>query len=136
MIRFVPAAFAALVISLCLVAAAIPPKALASPSMITSSTRSFGGYYLAKFTDEVGGTLPFSYVCLRFTSAGAWYSVPPNTFNGTYLLSGSELFASAQAPWSPTIYASLQGSVNAKHGSGDYIITQPTGLFTAAGPSR
>jgi hypothetical protein len=133
LIRIVAAAFAAFVISACLVAAEIPPKALAGPSMVASSARSLRGYYLAKFTDQVGYPIPFSSLCLRFTSSGAWYSVPPNTFNGTYLLSGGELFASALAPWSPTAYASLQGSVNAKQGSGDYIITQPTGAIYSGG---
>jgi hypothetical protein len=90
------------------------------------SEHSFRGYYSAKFTDTVGSTLPFSSLCLRFTSSGTWSNVPSgNVFNGTYLISGNELFASAIAPWSPVLYASLQGSVNAKQGSGDYIVMQP-----------
>jgi len=95
--------------------------------------KSFHGYYLAKFTDEVGYPIPFSSLCLRFTPSGAWYSVPPNAFNGTYLTSGNEMFASALAPWSPTAYASLQGSVNGKQGSGDYVITQPNGDIYSGG---
>jgi hypothetical protein len=104
-----------------------------------SAERSFGGYYLVKFTDAVGSTLPFSSLCLRFTSSSSysdykWSSVPPNSFsNGTYLLSGNELFASAQAPWSPVIYATLQGSVTGTQGSGDYIIMQPSGYLYSGG---
>jgi hypothetical protein len=87
------------------------------------SEESFRGYYSATFTDVVGSTLPFSSLCLQFKPSGAWQSVPSNSFsNGTYLLSGNELFASAQAPWSPVGYVSLQGSVNAKQGSGNYIV--------------
>ena len=62
--------------------------------------KSFHGYYLAKFTHEVGSTLIFSSVCLRFTSSSSgsgynWSSVPPTTFVGTYLISDNTLFASA-----------------------------------------
>jgi hypothetical protein len=94
----------------------------------TRSTGSFPGYYSAEFTDVVGSTLPFSSLCLRFTPSGSssgykWSSVPPNSFdNGTYLISGNELFASAQAPWSPVGYVSLQGSINDTQGSGNYIV--------------
>jgi hypothetical protein len=61
--------------------------------------------------------------------------VPPNTFdNGTYLVSASnELFASAQAPWSPVIYATLQGTINGTQGSGYYIVMQPTGALYSGG---
>ena len=96
------------------------------------TSRSFHGYYLAKFTDVAGYSLPFSTLCLRFKSSGVWFSVT-NAFTGTYLTSGNQLFASALAPWSPTAYASLQGSVNAKRGSGDYVITQPTGAIYSGG---
>jgi hypothetical protein len=95
--------------------------------------KSFHGYYLAKFTDEVGSTLTFSSLCLRFKSSGTWSSVPANTFIGTYALHGDELFAPALAPWSPTIYATLQGSVNATRGSGDYIVMQPNGDLYSGG---
>ena len=121
-----------------------------------AGAKSFHGYYLAKFTHEVGSTLTFSSVCLRFTSSSSgsgynWSSVPPTTFVGTYLISGNTLFASAIAPWSPNIYASLQrsvnakqgsgdniyaslqGSVNAKQGSGDYIVMQPNGDLYSGG---
>lgn len=96
--------------------------------------KSFRGYYVAKFTDKVGSTLTFSTLCLQFTPSGAWRSVPPNTFdNGTYLISGSEFFASAQAPWSPVIYATLQGTINGTQGSGYYIVMQPTGPLYSGG---
>jgi hypothetical protein len=101
-----------------------------SPVRMTS--RSFHRYYLAKFTDVVGYSLPFSTLCLRFKSSGVWFSVT-SAFTGTYLTSGNQLFASALAPWSPTAYASLQGSVSAERGSGDYVITQPTGAIYSGG---
>ena len=82
----------------------------------------------------VGSTLTFSSLCLRFTPSGAWRSVPPNVFdNGTYLISSNELFASAQAPWSPVIYATLQGTINGTQGSGYYIVMQPTGPLYSGG---
>jgi hypothetical protein len=119
----------------------VATPALASRGLAVPLGRSFHGYYLAKFTDVVGATLPFSskgYVCLRFTSSTSssgykWSSVPATTFVGTYLISGNTLFASAIAPWSPDIYASLQGSVNAKQGSGDYIVMQPNGNLYSGG---
>jgi hypothetical protein len=98
-----------------------------------AQAKSFHGYYLAKFTDEVGSTLTFSSLCLRFKSSGTWSSVPANTFIGTYALHGDELFAPAIAPWSPTIYATLQGSINATQGSGDYIVMQPNGDLYSGG---
>jgi len=111
--------------------------ASASTTGAQSATRSperfLHGYYLAKFTDKVGSTLTFSSLCLRFTSSGAWSSVPANTFIGTYALHGDELFAPAIAPWSPTIYATLQGSINATQGSGDYIVMQPNGDLYSGG---
>jgi hypothetical protein len=108
------------------------PSATVQPAT-RSRERSFHGYYLAKFTDEVGSTLTFSSLCLRFTSAGTWSSVPANTFIGTYALHGDELFAPAIAPWSPTIYATLQGSINGTQGSGDYIVMQPNGDLYSGG---
>jgi hypothetical protein len=126
-------------VAICMLAACggSQPTTGAPGAAVQSATRSwersFHGYFLAKFTDVVGYPIPFSSLCLRFTSSGAWYSVPPNAFNGTYLTSGNELFASALAPWSPTAYASLQGSVNAKQGLGDYVITQPNGNIYSGG---
>ena len=114
------------------------PTTGAPSTVVQPATRapaqSFRGYYSAKFTDAVGSTLPFSSLCLRFMPSGAWHSVPPNTFdNGTYLISSNELFASAQAPWSPVIYATLQGTINGAQGSGSYIVMQPTGPLYSGG---
>ena len=96
--------------------------------------QSFHGYYLAKFTTVVGSNLNLSSLCLRFKPSGAWSSIPPNTFdNGTYLISSNEIYASAQAPWSPVIYATLQGTINGTQGSGYYIVMQPTGAIYSGG---
>ena len=107
----------------------------AAQATVRVPTQSFHGYYLAKFTTVVGSNLNLSSLCLRFKPSGAWSSVPPNTFdNGTYLISTSdELFASAQAPWSPVIYATLQGTINGTQGSGYYIVMQPTGPLYSGG---
>jgi hypothetical protein len=106
-----------------------PMTAAAGAPVQAAATRSkepsFHGYYLAKFTDVVGSTIPFSSLCLRFRAGGIWSSVPANAFVGTYLVSGGQLFASGVGPWSPDVYASLQGSINGKQGSGDYIVMQP-----------
>jgi hypothetical protein len=131
-------AFAACLVAFFLAACGGSQPTTAATTAVQSATRpsepSFHGYYSATFTEVVGGSLPFSYVCLQFMPSGAWRSVPSNTFdNGTYLISGNELFASAQAPWSPVIYASLQGSISGTQGSGDYIITQPTGAIYSGG---
>lgn len=97
-------------------------------------TQAFHGYYLAKFTTVVGSNLNLSSLCLRFRLSGAWSSVPPNTFdNGTYLISNNQIFASAQAPWSPVIYATLQGTIIGTQGSGYYIVMQPTGSLYSGG---
>jgi hypothetical protein len=109
-----------------------PPSAAIQPATRTRE-RSFHGYYTAQFTDKVGSTLWFSTLCLRFTASGTWSSVPDNAFDGTYLISGNELFASAVGPWSPVVYGSLQGTVNGKQGSGDYIVMQPTGAMYSGG---
>jgi hypothetical protein len=88
---------------------------------------------VAQFTDSVGGTIPFSTTCLVFTGTGDWHSVSSGFSNGTFLTSGNTLFASALAPWSPVVYASLQGTFTANRGSGNYIITQPTGAIYSGG---
>ena len=77
-------------------------------SATPARAESFHGYFRAKFTDDAGYPIPFSSLCLQFTPLGAWHSVPPTAFTGTFLTSDNELFASALAPWSPTAYASLQ----------------------------
>lgn len=139
------ASLAALLLAAC---GGSQPTTAAGTTPVERATRSrqqsFHGYYHAKFTDVVGSILPLpSVVCLRFTlssprsgsgSGYKWSSVPSDSFdNGTYAVSGNELFASAQAPWSPVIYATLQGSVTATQGSGDYIVMQPGGALYSGG---
>jgi hypothetical protein len=94
---------------------------------------SLRGYYLAKFTTVVGSGLPFSSLCLKFTTSGTWSSTDNGGLKGTYLISGKELFASALAYWSPPVYMTLEGSVNAKQGSGEYIVGQTTGVMFSGG---
>jgi hypothetical protein len=91
------------------------------------------GYYLAAFTNEVGSGLPESSFCFRFKSSGVWSNTGSESFNGTYLLSGKQLFASAVWLPSPAIYMSLQGSVDAKQGSGVYVISGTNGYVSGGG---
>jgi hypothetical protein len=99
-----------------------------------SAARPLKGYYLAKFTTEVGGSLPESSLCLRFKSSGSWSgSGGSESFSGTYLMSGTELFASAVWLPSPPVYMSLQGSVSAKQGSGEFIISSMQGYVSGGG---
>jgi hypothetical protein len=100
-----------------------------------SAERSLHGHYLAEFTTVAGSGLPESSFCLKFTSSGTWSSPPTSGggLNGTYGISGKQLFASAIGPWSPPVYMSLQGSVNAKQGSGDYIVMQQNGDLFSGG---
>ena len=101
----------------------------------SSAERSLHGHYLAKFTTVVGSGLPESSFCLKFTSSGTWSSPPASGggLNGTYAISRGQLFASAIGPWSPPVYMSLQGSVNATQGSGDYIVMQQNGDLFSGG---
>ncbi len=99
----------------------------ASPSTgAQSATRSAGqslqGYYLATLTTQVGSGLPNPSLCIRFKSSGRWSSGGSENFNGTYLISGKDLFASGVWLPSPAVYMYLAGSVNAKQGSGKFII--------------
>jgi hypothetical protein len=99
-----------------------------------SAERSLKGYYLAKFTTEVGGSLPESSLCLRFKSSGSWSGIGGSeSFSGTYLISGKELFASAVWLPSPPVYMSLQGSVDAKQGSGTFIVSGEQGYISGGG---
>jgi hypothetical protein len=147
LIRIVLTAFTVFATSIVLAVAAILPKAIASPSTIAapalagsglavppvrSRERSRHGYYLAEFTRVVGSGLPFSSLCLKFTTSGTWSS-DNGGLNGTYLISGNELFASAIGYWSPPVYMTLRGSVNAKQGSGQYIVSQSTGVIFSGG---
>lgn len=102
-------------------------------SAMHSGQQSFHGRYLAKFTTVVGSGLPFSSLCLKFTTSGTWSSPNNGGLKGTYLISGTDLFASAIGYWSPPVYMTLQGSVNAKQGSGEYIVSQTTGVIFSGG---
>jgi hypothetical protein len=97
-----------------------------------SLERSLHGYYLTKFTTVVGRS-PAPSLCFRFMSSGRWYSTGTPDFSGTYLSDGKELFASAAWPSSPVVYMSLQGSVNAKQGSGQFIVSGEAGNTTGGG---
>ena len=95
--------------------------------------RSLNGYYLAQFT-KVVGTNPAPSLCLRFMSSGRWYSTSTLVnYMGTYLIAGKELFASAVWPASAALYLTLQGPINAKQGSGEFIISNDGGDITAGG---
>jgi hypothetical protein len=98
-----------------------------------SQKGSLHGYYLAQFTTEAGSGLPFSSLCLKFTASGTWSSTDNGGESGTYLLSGNELFATAIGYWSPPVYMTLRGSVNARQGSGEYIVGQTTGVIFSGG---
>jgi hypothetical protein len=98
-----------------------------------SQQQSLNGYYLTKFTTVVGYSLPGSSLCIRFKSSGSWSSSGSESFNGTYLTSGKELFASADWLLSPVVYMSLQGSVNAKQGSGTFITSSMQGYIGGGG---
>jgi len=95
--------------------------------------QSLNGYYLTKFTTMAGSSLPESSLCIRFKSSGSWSSSGSETFNGTYLTAGKELFASGVWFYSPVVYLSLQGSVNAKQGSGHFIVSWVNAYVSGGG---
>lgn len=102
------------------------PVASAPNTVAQSGARSTGqslkGYYLTQLTTLVGSGLPGSSLCVRFEPSGIWSSSGSENFNGTYLTAGKELFASGVWLPSPAVYMYLTGSVNAKRGSGKFII--------------
>jgi hypothetical protein len=98
-----------------------------------SQQQSPKGYYLAKFTNVVGSSLPGSSLCIRFKSSGSWSSSGSENFNGTYLTSGKELYASGIWLPSPAFYMSLQGSVSAKQGSGTFVYSTEQGDIAGGG---
>jgi hypothetical protein len=98
-----------------------------------SRQQSLKGYYLATLTTQVGGGLPNPSLCIRFTQSGSWSSSGSVNFNGTYLTSGKDLFASGVWLPSPAVFMSLQGSVNAKQGSGIFIISGVNGYLSGGG---
>jgi hypothetical protein len=66
--------------------------------------------------------------------SGRWNSTSTLVdFYGTYLIAGKQLFASAVWPASAALYMTLQGPVNAKQGSGEFIISNDGGEITAGG---
>jgi hypothetical protein len=111
------------------------PMTSASSTGVQPATRSaekaLKGYYLATFTTVVGSG-PSSF-CLRFTSSGSWSSTGFGGLSGTYLISGKELYASAIWLASPAVILSLQGSVNAKQGSGTFILSDQNGNVNGGG---
>jgi hypothetical protein len=109
-----------------------PVTAVAQPST-RSADRSLQGYYLAQFTTVVGTALPETSFCFRFKSSGAWSNTGSESFAGTYLFTGRELFASALWLPSPAVYLSLQGDVAAKQGSGTFIVSGGNGSTSAGG---
>ena len=66
---------------------------------------------------------PGSSLCFRFKPSGALVYAGSVSFNGTYLISGKDLFASAIWLPSPAVFLSFQGSVNAKQGSGKFTVS-------------
>jgi hypothetical protein len=102
------------------------PSAPVQPAA-RSLTRSLNGYYLAKFTTVVG-TSPSASLCFRFLPSGRWYSTGTLAeYYGTYLIAGKVLYASAVWPASAALYLTLQGPVNAKKGSGEFIVANDGG---------
>jgi hypothetical protein len=114
----------------------VTDAASASTTGVQSATRSaqesLKGYYLAKFTTVVGSGPPSSF-CLKFTSSGSWVGIGGGGLSGTYLTSGKELFASAIWLASPVVFLSLQGSVNAKRGSGIFVLSDENGNVNGGG---
>jgi hypothetical protein len=97
------------------------------------AAQSLQGYYLATFTTEVGTGLPGSTLCIRFKPSGRWSSSGSENFNGTYLISGKNLFASGVWLPSPAVYTYLAGSVNSKQGSGKFIIPGSSDYISGGG---
>lgn len=99
------------------------PRTGSQPTTRSAERSSLQGYYLAKLTTKVGNGLPGSTLCFRFKPSGSWSSTGSVSFNGTYLISGKDLFASAIWLPSPAVFLSFQGSVNAKQGFGKFTVS-------------
>jgi hypothetical protein len=106
------------------------PSARVQPAT-RSAGKALKGYYLATFTTLVGSG-PSSF-CLRFMPSGSWSSTGSGGLSGTYLTSGKGLYASALWLPSPAVILSLQGSVDAKQGSGTFIVSVPNGNLNGGG---
>jgi hypothetical protein len=109
------------------------PASAAAQLSTRSADRSLQGYYLARFTTVIGTALPESSFCFRFKSSGAWSNTGSETFAGTYLFTGKELFASALWLPSPAVYLSMQGDADANQGSGTFIVSGGNGSSSAGG---
>lgn len=103
------------------------------PATRSAERSSLEGYYLAKLTNVVGNGLPGSSLCFRFKPSGSWSSSGSASFNGTYLVSGKDLFASAIWLPSPAVFLSFQGSVNAKQGSGKFTVSGTNAQVSGGG---
>ena len=99
------------------------PSTGLQPATRSAERSSLQGYYLAQLTTVVGSGLPGSSLCFRFKRSGRWFSTGSVSFNGTYLFSGKDLFASAIWLPSPAVFLSFQGSVNANQGSGEFTVS-------------
>jgi hypothetical protein len=108
------------------------PSTAAVQPVTRSLERSLNGYYLAKFTTVVGRS-PESSFCFRFMPSGRWNSTGSVDFGGTYLTAGKELFASAYWPASAAVYMTLHGPINAKQGSGEFIVLNDGGDIYGGG---
>jgi hypothetical protein len=115
------------------VSASTPAPARIATQLTHGNVGSLQGYYLARFTTVVGNALPESSFCFGFMSSGSWSNTGSEAFSGTYLMSRKELFASGLWLPSPAVYMSLQGSVNAKQGSGTFIISGGNGDISGGG---
>jgi hypothetical protein len=109
------------------------PSAGVQPATRSPERSSLQGYYRAKLTTEIGNGLPGSSLCFRFKPSGRWSSTGSASFNGTYLISGKDLFASAIWLASPAVFLSFQGSVNAKQGSGKFTVSSMNAQVSGGG---
>ncbi len=103
------------------------------PGTMDDRAQSLSRYYLTKFTTTVGNSLPESSFCFRFKANGTWRNSGSESFSGTYLTSGKELFASAVWLPSPAVYLAVQGSVNTKQGSGHFVVSGGNGSISGGG---
>jgi hypothetical protein len=109
------------------------PSTGVQPATRSSERSSLQGFYLAKLTTVVGSGLPGSSLCFRFKPSGRWSSAGSVSFNGTYLISGKDLFASAIWLPSPAVFLSFQGSVNANRGSGKFTVSSTNAQVSGGG---
>ena len=99
-----------------------PASSTQSQPATRTPAQSLQRYYLAELTTVVGSGLPGSSLCIHFKPSGRWSSSGSENFNGTYLISGNDVFASGVWLPSPAVYMYLAGTIGAKRGSGKFII--------------